>query len=130
MQDQSRYSCCMPTNQKVFDLEERFTIFTRDVRDFVHALPLTIANKEYIPQVIRSSGSIGANYIEANDALGKKDFRLKIRTSRREAKETRYWISLLQTYNICDLEGQRAKLIDEAGQCIRILSSIAQKADS
>ena len=55
-------------------------------------VPKSISNLEYCKQVVRSSGSIGANYIEANDSLGKKDFLMRIKICRKEAKETRYWL--------------------------------------
>lgn len=80
---------------KVYDLEERTKKFAWDIRQFVKKLPLTISNKEDVKQLIRSSGSVGANYIEANESLGKKDFLLRIRISRKEAKESVYWLSLL-----------------------------------
>jgi len=53
-------------------------------------LPRTIGNTEDIKQVVWSSGSVGANYIEANESLEKKDFRMRIRISRKESKETGY----------------------------------------
>jgi len=77
-----------------YDLEERTYEFARCVRAFVKRLPRTIRNTEDVKQVVRSSGSVGANYIEANEALGKKDFRMRIRISRKESKETRYWLRL------------------------------------
>jgi len=58
----------------VYDLEERTFIFAKDVRLFVKTLKYSIANEEDSRQVIKSSGSVGANYIEANEALSKKDF--------------------------------------------------------
>ena len=77
------------TNSKLYDLEERTLNFAKEVRQFVKLLPRSVANLEDGKQVIRSSGSIGANYIEANEALGKKDFILRARISRKETKETK-----------------------------------------
>jgi four helix bundle protein len=85
-----------PTN-KTFDLEERTYEFARDVRSFVKRLPRTIANFEDVRQLICSSGSVGANYIEANEALGKKGFLMRLRIARKEVKESRYWLRLLDT---------------------------------
>ena len=59
---------------KKYDLEERCFEFARNVRDFVRSLPRNISNIEDGRQLIRSSGSVVANYIEANESLGKKDF--------------------------------------------------------
>jgi four helix bundle protein len=77
-------------NSKRFDLEERTFQFGRRTRAFVRTLAKTIANVEDARQLIRSSGSVGANYIEANEALSKKDFVLRIKICRKEAKESRY----------------------------------------
>jgi four helix bundle protein len=70
---------------KIYDLEERTYLFDRDVRIFCKRIPKSISNTEDTKQLIRSSGSIGANYIEANEALGKKDFLMHIRISRKES---------------------------------------------
>mgnify|MGYP001596983445 CR=1 FL=1 len=75
---------------KKYDLEERTFNFAKDVRSFVGQLPRTIQSIEDIKQLIRSSGSVGANYIEANESLGKKDFSMRIKISRKEAKESRF----------------------------------------
>ena len=72
-------------------VEERTFEFAKDVRLFVKSLDYTIANKEDSKQIIRSSGSIGANYIEANEALSKKDFVFRVKISRKESKESVYW---------------------------------------
>jgi four helix bundle protein len=62
------------TVAKQYDLEQRTGLFARSVRDFVERLPKDLANMEYSRQLIRASGSVGANYIEANEALSKRDF--------------------------------------------------------
>lgn len=74
-------------SEKVYDLEERTFQFAKSIRLLVKKLPKTQANIEDVKQVIRSSGSIGANYIEANEALSKKDFLYRVKISRKEAKE-------------------------------------------
>src|SRR4029077_7464840 len=84
-------------NQKAYDLEDRTINFAKASRRFVKVLPRTIANIEDVKQFVRASGSIGANYIEANEAIGKKDFVMKIKICRREAKESGYWLRLLET---------------------------------
>lgn len=75
-----------------YDLEDRTFDFAKLVREFVKLLPKTLANLEDIQQVVRSSGSVGANYIEANESLSKKDFLMRIEICRKEAKESRYWL--------------------------------------
>jgi len=79
-----------------FDLEERTLNFSKDIIEFTDALQRTLANIEMMKQLIRSSGSVGANYIEANEALSKKDFAMRVKICRKEAKESRYWLNLLQ----------------------------------
>ena len=61
-------------NSKQYDLEDRTLEFARRVRKFVKQLRKTIANIEDGKQLIKASGSVGANYIEANESLSKKDF--------------------------------------------------------
>ena len=82
-------------SKPVYDLEERTFQFAKAVRVFVKTLPKTIANIEDGKQLIKSSGSVGANYIEANESLGKKDFLMRIKISRKEAKESAYWLKLV-----------------------------------
>lgn len=113
----------MDQNQKpkIYDLEERTLKFASDVRAFVRQLPKTTTNYEDVKQLVRSSGSIGANYIEANESLSKKDFYLRIKISRKEAKETRYWLKLI---DVGEMESQRQELVGECEQLMRIFGSI------
>ena len=83
------------SNKKPFDLEERTFQFAKEVRLLIKTLEKTISNLEDSRQLIRSSGSVGANYIEANEALSKKDFAFKAKISRKEAKESAYWLRLI-----------------------------------
>ena len=80
---------------KPYDLEERTLQFAKEVRLFIKTLEKTIVNIEDAKQVVRSSGSIGSNYIEANESLSKKDFVFRIKISRKEAKESVYWLRLI-----------------------------------
>ena len=109
------------------ELEDRFFNFAKRVRDFCIKLKWDIINREYIGQLIRASGSVGANYIEASDSLGNADERMKIKISRREAKESIHWLKLILTYNDPALETERLELIEEASQIKKILSAILQK---
>ena len=116
-----------PASPKVYDLEERTFAFARRVRQFVKMLPRTIGNIEDVRQVVRSSGSVGANYIEANEALGKKDFRMHLRISRKEAKETRYWLRLLDTGPAPETATECLALIQESNELMLIFGAILQK---
>lgn len=115
-------------NSKRYDLEERTYQFAKDVAQFVKTLPKTVANHEYSGQVIRSSGSTGANYIEANECLGKKDFLMRIRICRKETKESAYWLKLICETNDgqCDVVG--LKLFNEAVELKKIFSAIYEKS--
>ncbi|MDD3498121.1 MAG: four helix bundle protein [Candidatus Moranbacteria bacterium] len=86
-------------NTKKFDLEDRTFKFAKNVRVFVKKIPKSISNFEDGKQLVRSSGSVGANYIEANESLGKKDFLMRIKISRKEAKESRFWLNLIDIGN-------------------------------
>jgi four helix bundle protein len=114
--------------QKEYDLEERTFRFARDVRDFLKRVKATIINTEYIKQLIRASGSVGSNYIEANEALGKKDFLMHVRISNKEAKESRYWLRLVDIENDKDLENTRDGLIKEAQELKNIFGKIISKS--
>lgn len=113
-------------NSKRFDLEERTFQFAKRTRTFVKALAKTIGNIEDARQVIRSSGSVGANYIEANEALSKKDFVLRIKICRKEAKESRYWLRLIETVE-AEAAGERESLLQEAQELMNIFGSIVRK---
>jgi len=78
-------------------------------------------------QLVRSSGSIGANYIEANEKLGDKGFLFRAKISRKEAKESKYWIRLLQDLNP-ELNELSIPLLEEAEELRKILSTIITKS--
>ena len=114
-------------NSKQYDLEKRTFEFAKNVRTLVKKLSKNIANFEDGKQVVRSSGSVGANYIEANEALSKKDFIMRIKISRKEAKESRYWLSLLDI-DKDDIDKERQVLFREAEELMMIFSSIMRKS--
>jgi four helix bundle protein len=114
-------------SSKRYDLEERTQRFAAEVRQFVKKLPKSVGNVEDGKQVVRSSGSVGANYIEANEALSKKDFAMRIKICRKEAKETRYWLELLDTADESSLELQRSKLVGESTELMNIFAAILRK---
>ena len=88
------------TYKKVYDLEERTYLFAKNCRVLIQKLPKSISNIEDAKQLFRSSGSIAANYIEANENLGDKDFKFRLKISRKEAKESVLWLKLLKDLNI------------------------------
>ena len=110
---------------KYFDLEERTFKFAKDVLAFMKTVKPTIANREFNKQLVRSSSSVGANYIEASNYLGKKDFTHKIGICRKEAKESNYWLRLIEIdkedKQIVDMN---QKLQKEAFELMLIFGSI------
>lgn len=112
-----------------YDLEERTYNFAKDVRLWLKKISKTLINVEDIKQLIRSSGSVGANYIEANEALSKKDFIMRMRISRKESKETTYWIRLiLDTIQDAELNKEGIHLLNESIQLTKICSSIIENS--
>ncbi len=109
---------------KIYDLEERTFQFALKVRFFIKKLPRNVNNIEDGKQLVRSSGSVGANYIEANDSLGEKDKLMKVRICRKEAKESKFWLRLVDTENNEILELERIKLIQESHELMLIFGSI------
>jgi len=109
-----------------YDLENRTLKFAKGVIAFTNTLQRTLPNIEIIKQVVRSSGSVGANYIEANESLSQKDFIVRIKICRKEAKETRYWLNLIQP-NVVEAEKRRTELIQEAMELTKIFGSIVER---
>lgn len=107
---------------KKYDLEERTFKFSREILDLIDDIPKTLANVELAKQVIRSGGSVGANYIEANEALSRKDFIYRIKLCRKEAKETTYWLKLLDCQN--DLTQEGNEIIQESIEITKIFGAI------
>ena len=99
------------------------------MRNFVKKLPKTIANIEDGKQLIKASGSVGANYIEANETLDKKDFMMRIRICRKEAKVSRYWLRLIDTCSEAELKSERHCLEKEATELMNIFGSILRKTE-
>jgi four helix bundle protein len=111
-----------------YDLEERTYQFAKGVALFCKKLPLNSTNKEYISQVISASGSVGSNYIEANEALSKKDFVMRAKICRKEAKESTYWLRLISDMNPEDFKQEGLSLKNEATELKKIFSSIIVKS--
>ena len=112
----------------VYDLEERTFQFARDVRLFVKTLPHSVANIEDGKQLTKASGSVGANYREANESLSKKDFLMRIKISRKEAKESAYWLRLIIETNEIENINEGIRLRNEAIELKKIFSAIIEKS--
>jgi len=115
-----------PNNKTKYDLKERTLKYSREVINFVKQLPNNSINKPLISQLIRSATSIGANYMEADCAESKKDFRHKISICKKEAKETTYWMQVIESANL-NIKEDCKKLWKEAHEFTLIFSSILRK---
>lgn len=111
---------------KPYNLEERTFLFAKECRIYIRSLPKTISNIEDGKQLVRSSGSVGANYIEANEKLGDKDLLFRLKISRKEAKESKFWLQLLNDLNP-DQKSISESLLFEVEELRKILSSIIFK---
>jgi four helix bundle protein len=113
--------------QKSYNLEERTLEFARGIIRLSRSLPKGTINQELVAQLVRAGGSVGANYREANDALGKKDFIYRMRITRKEAKECQYWLQLVVEANP-EFNNSADSLLKEAEELKRIFSSIIDKS--
>lgn len=103
---------------KTYDLADRTFKFAQACRVYVKELSRSLQTIEDGKQLIRSSGSVAANYIEANEALSRKDFAMRIKICRKEAKESILWLRLL---------GADEKLTQEATELMKIFGAIVEK---
>ncbi|HBI16978.1 MAG: hypothetical protein UR60_C0022G0018 [Candidatus Moranbacteria bacterium GW2011_GWF2_34_56] len=111
-----------------FDLEDRTLEFAKRIIRMCKVLPNNTVNFKLIDQIIRSAGSIGANYREANDSLSKKDFLMRMKIARKESKETEFWLNLIIEANK-DMELKINNLLVESIEIKKILSSIIIKSE-
>jgi four helix bundle protein len=114
------------SNAKPYDLEDRTFQFAKRVAQYVNALPRITSNVEIASQLMRASGSVGANYIEANESLGNKDFLMYIKISRKESKESGYWLRL--SIPKPEMEQEQSSLIQESTELMKIFGSILHKS--
>ncbi|MBI3952597.1 MAG: four helix bundle protein [Candidatus Doudnabacteria bacterium] len=115
-------------NPKNYDLEERTYKFAADCRKLIKKISRTISNIEDCKQLTKSSGSIPANYIEANEALSKKDFVMRIKICRKESKESILWLRLFDLEDPT-LDKERNRLKQEATELMKIFGSILRKSE-
>jgi four helix bundle protein len=119
----------MEDGAKRRDLDDRTFRFAESVRAFVKPLPRTVSNAEDVRQLVRASGSVAANWIEADEALSKKDFLMRVKICRKEAKECRLFLRLIDTGSVKGSVGDREALIGEARELVLIFSSIISKSE-
>ena len=112
---------------KRFDLEDRTLSFARRTREYAKCLPRNLTNLEFSRQLIRSACSVVANYIEANEALSKKDFLHRMKISRKECKETRYWLTLAEP--LMEQVNEKDKLIQEITELLKIFGTIIARSE-
>lgn len=117
-------------DSKEYDLEKRTTDFAKRVIRLCKSVPRNPINDRLTGQLTGSSGSVGANYREANDALGKKDFILRVKTSRKEAKEAIHWLECLKEANDENFHQEIDCCIKEAIELKNIMSAILNKVTS
>jgi four helix bundle protein len=118
----------MDDGAKPRDLEERTFEFAQSVRAFVKQLPRTVSNTEDVKQLVRASGSVAANWIEADEALSKKDFLMRVKICRKEAKESRLFLRLVDAGLAKSNAITRETLAAEARELTLIFSSIISKS--
>jgi four helix bundle protein len=111
---------------KVYDLEERCYLFADATNAYIKKLPKDIPSIENSKQLARSCGSVAANYIEANESLSKKDFIMRVKISKKESKESRLWLRLTKPGP--DQEAQKASLIQESVELMKIFGAILEKS--
>ena len=118
----------MEDRSKPRDLEDRTFLFAESVRTFVKQLPRTLSNIEDVRQLVRASGSVAANWIEADEALSKKDFLMRAKICRKEAKESRLFLRLVDVGMTKNNAASRDALAAEARELTLIFASIISKS--
>lgn len=113
-------------NTKPYDLEERTFAFAKRVNEYIKHLPRTLPSIENGKQLVRSAGSVGTNYIEANESLSKKDFCMRIRISKKEAKESNFWIRLTEPLD--EYKKEQKALEQESVELMKIFGAIIEKS--
>jgi four helix bundle protein len=110
------------------DLEDRTFQFAQSIRTFVKRIPKTISNTEDVRQLVRATGSVAANWIEADESLSKKDFLMRVKICRKEAKESRLFLRLIDAGLGNESEAKRNALAAEARELVLIFSAIIGKS--
>ncbi|BCU75369.1 four helix bundle protein [Luteolibacter sp. LG18] len=114
-----------------YDLEERTYRFALDLRICIATYRWKRSQWTDIEQLLRSSGSVAANYVEANNAVSKADFLHRLRISKKEATESRLWLRLLGATTSDDRAKETLRtLYRESDELVRILSTILRNSIS
>ena len=113
--------------KKTFDLKKRTTLFGKNVRAFARSIPISIINADDIKQLLRSSGSVGANYREADEAVSRRDFANIIKICRKESKESCHWLELLSDGLSESLKIRCRELWKEANEFVLIFNAIVRR---
>ena len=111
---------------KKYDLKDRTAKFAQDIIVFAQKIPRTVVTMSLINQLVKSGTSIGANYYEADDAESSSDFQHKIKISKKEANETKYWLQIVITA-VPELEKEARVLWQEAKELHLIFNAIIHK---
>ena len=121
----------MPNDKitKKYDLEERTAIFSENIIKFAKTIPVSPITQRIIPQLVASGTSIGSNYCEADDAESGKDFKHKIGISKKEARETKYWLRIIATA-APETKEQGRILWQEAKELHLIFNAISKKVSA
>ena len=114
-------------NSKPYDLEERTLVFGKRIIRLCKSLPKDVINRRLGDQLVRSGTSVGANYREANETDTKRDFKNRIRITKKEAKETIYWLNLVIETNP-SMEQRTLPLLKESKELMKIFGSIYEKS--
>ncbi len=112
----------------VYDLEERTARFGEAVIDFANIIPRTPVTRRLIEQLVGCGTSVGANYCEADDAVSKKEFRLRCGTCKKEARETKYFLRMV-VRAVPELKPQARPLWQEARELHLIFAKIWRTAE-
>lgn len=112
--------------KKIYDLEERTLEFAKTAIKLCGKMPFRTVTTELTKQLTRSSASIGANYREANEALSKRGFIHRMSITRKEAKETSYWLELLKEVHP-EFNPEIALLAREVQELRNIFTAIINK---
>ncbi len=111
------------SNKKEYDLEERTAKFAEEIIEFCKTIKINSINKKIIEQLIKATGSVGANYCEATEAESKKDFIHKVGIARKELKESKHWLRLLAKSDF-EKKEQIKKFWKEAHELLLIFAKI------
>lgn len=113
--------------KRPFDLEERTLLFAKEVIALCKLMPHNVIMNKLVGQLIAASSSVGANYREATEAISKKDFLHRMKITRKECKESTYWLELFKDA-VTGYENELDDLMVESQELRNIFSAMIEKA--